>query len=79
MAFDVFGLRDHVVREYREYVESFIHIRDQRIEHFVQGMLARGELWPDAVLQPAALKVRQFGDIRGDLTRPFLRRRKGLG
>jgi ATP-dependent helicase YprA (DUF1998 family) len=51
MAFDVFGLRDHVVREYREYVESFIHIRDQRIEQFVQDMLARGELWPDAVLQ----------------------------
>lgn len=32
MAFDVFGLRDHVVRDYREYVESFIHIRDPRIE-----------------------------------------------
>src|SRR5262245_39433624 len=51
MAFDVFGLRDHVVREYREYVESFIHIRDPRIEHFVQDLLAQGELWPDAVLQ----------------------------
>jgi superfamily II DNA/RNA helicase len=51
MPFDVFALRDHVVREYREYVESFIHIRDQRIERFVQDMLAQGELWPDAVLQ----------------------------
>lgn len=51
MAFDIFGLRDHVVRDYREYVESFIHIRDPRIEHFVQDMLAGGELWPDAVLQ----------------------------
>src|SRR5271163_2873960 len=51
MAFNVFGLRDHVVREYRDYVESFIHIRDQRIERFVQQMLASGELWPDAVLQ----------------------------
>jgi ATP-dependent helicase YprA (DUF1998 family) len=51
MAFDVFGLRERVVQEYREYVESFIHIRDQRIDRFVQDMLARGELWPDAVLQ----------------------------
>jgi superfamily II DNA/RNA helicase len=51
MAFDVFGLRQHVVDEYREYVESLIHIRDQRIERFVKDMLARGELWPDAVLQ----------------------------
>ena len=39
MAFDVFGLRDHVVQEYREYVESFIHIRDRRIERYVQDML----------------------------------------
>ena len=37
MSFDVFGLRDHVVREYREYVESFIHIRDQRIERIRPG------------------------------------------
>src|SRR5205823_8633884 len=51
MTFDVFGLRDHVVGEYRDYVESFIHIRDGRVERFVQDMLARGELWPDAVLQ----------------------------
>jgi hypothetical protein len=27
MAFDAFGLRDHVVREYRDYVESFIIAR----------------------------------------------------
>ena len=51
MAFDVFGLRDHVVREYRDYVESFIHVRDRRIESFVNEMLERGKLWPDAVLQ----------------------------
>src|SRR5271165_3983204 len=61
MAFDVFGLRDHVVREYREYVESFIHIRDQRIERFVQDTLARGELWPDAVLQTqSGIRARRY-------------------
>ena len=38
MAFDVFGLRDHVVREYREYVESFVHIRDQRSEFSAFGI-----------------------------------------
>ncbi len=51
MPFDVFGLRDHVVRDYRDYVESFINIRDKRIEGFVDGVLDAGELWPDAVLQ----------------------------
>jgi superfamily II DNA/RNA helicase len=65
MSFDVFGLCDHVVREYREYVESFIHIRDQRIEHFVQEMLASGELWPDAVLQlnPAYEPAETLADL----------------
>ena len=51
MAFDVFKLRDRVVGEYRDYVQSFIHIYDQRIEGFVRDKLAEGELWPDAVLQ----------------------------
>jgi len=68
MAFDVFGLRNHVVDEYREYVESFIHIRDQRIEHFVQDMLGRGELWPDAVLQlnPAYEPSSTLADLASD-------------
>ena len=68
MAFDVFGLRDHVVHEYREYVESFIHIRDRRIERFVQDMLARGELWPDAVLQlnPAYELASSLGELAAD-------------
>ena len=51
MAFDVFKLRDRVVGEYRDYVESFVHIYDQRIEGFVRDKLDQGELWPDAVLQ----------------------------
>jgi ATP-dependent helicase YprA (DUF1998 family) len=68
MAFDVFGLRDHVVREYREYVESFIHIRDQRVERFVQEMLARGELWPNAVLQlnPAYEPAASLAELAAD-------------
>jgi ATP-dependent helicase YprA (DUF1998 family) len=67
MAFDVFRLRDHVVSEYREYVQSFIHIRDKRIEPFVQDMLAHGELWPDAVLQlnPAYEPAETLADLAG--------------
>jgi superfamily II DNA/RNA helicase len=68
MGFDVFGLREQVVREYREYVESFIHIRDPRIERFVQDMLGRGELWPDAVLQlnPAYEPAGTLTDLAAD-------------
>jgi superfamily II DNA/RNA helicase len=48
---DVFGLRDRVVGEYREYFQSFVHILDPGIEQFVQDRLGQGALWPDAVLQ----------------------------
>lgn len=48
---DVFALRDDVVKEYREYVESFVNILDEQIADFVRGRLSSGELWPEAVLQ----------------------------
>ena len=51
MSFDVFALRDQVVAEYRDYLKSFIYISDERIKQFVEDELARGRLWPEAVLQ----------------------------
>jgi len=48
---DVFRLRDAVVGEYREYVESFVRVLDPRLDGFVRRQLEQGELWPDAVLQ----------------------------
>jgi ATP-dependent helicase YprA (DUF1998 family) len=48
---DVFSLRDRVVGEYRDYVESFVNILDVKIEDFVRDRLQGGELWPEAVLQ----------------------------
>jgi ATP-dependent helicase YprA (DUF1998 family) len=65
MAFDVFGLRDRVVSEYREYVESFIHVRDPRVNGYVRNMLEGGELWPNAVLQlnPAYESAETLGEL----------------
>jgi len=48
---DVFRLREAVVDEYRQYVESFVRVLDPRINDFVRQQLEAGELWPDAVLQ----------------------------
>jgi len=48
---NVFELRNQVVDEYRDYVESFVNILDERLDGFVHERLAAGELWPDAVLQ----------------------------
>jgi hypothetical protein len=71
MPFDVFRLREHVVQEYRNYVESFIHVLDRRIHAFVRERLAEGELWPEAVLQlnPAYEQGETLGQLagRGDI------------
>jgi hypothetical protein len=71
MRFDVFRLREHVVREYREYVESFVHVLEPRIDGFGRARLAGGELWPEAVLQlnPAYEQGGTLGRLagRGDI------------
>jgi hypothetical protein len=48
---DVFALRDKVVCDYRRYIESFVRIRDTKIEAFVRGEFESGVLWPDPILQ----------------------------
>ena len=48
---DVFELRENVVNEYRDYVQSFIRIRDHRVNRYVNQELEAGELWPEAILQ----------------------------
>ena len=65
MGFDVFALREQVVGEYQDYVESFINILDDRIKGFVQQELDKGELWPEAVLQLNPAYER--GDTLGEL------------
>ncbi len=79
MPFDVFRLRDHVVQEYRDYVESFVHVLDPRINAFVRERLAVGELWPEAVLQlnpayeqgPTLGELAASGAITSDTARFF--------
>jgi ATP-dependent helicase YprA (DUF1998 family) len=79
MPFDVFRLREHVVEEYRDYVKSFVHVLDSRIDAFVRERLAEGELWPDAVLQlnpayepgPVLCEVAANGTITAHTARFF--------
>jgi very-short-patch-repair endonuclease len=48
---DVFSLREHLVQDYRHYVESFVSIRDERIAQAISGELEQGLLWPDPRVQ----------------------------
>jgi superfamily II DNA/RNA helicase len=70
---DVFNLRESVVNEYREYVESFIRVHDTRIADFISKSLHAGQLWPDAVLQlnPAFEMDETVGELaKGGLLAP---------
>ena len=65
MPLDIFQLRDRVVADYRDYVQSFINIKDQRIESYIERQLAAGELWPDPVLQlnPAYVAAETLSEL----------------
>lgn len=48
---DAFDLRDAAVGQYRDYVRSFITIRDDRVRAKVDETLDGGLLWPDPWVQ----------------------------
>ncbi|MCE7009972.1 DEAD/DEAH box helicase [Kibdelosporangium philippinense] len=43
---DVFQVRDELVRDYREFTESFVEIRDDDIRGHVNARMAEGYQWP---------------------------------
>ncbi len=47
---DVFALRDRLIDDYRDYVSSFIRIRDDRIREKVDSWFSQGRLWPDPMV-----------------------------
>ena len=48
---DVFHLREHIIKDYGQYANSFIHIRDQRIRGKINQETAQGAFWPDPLIQ----------------------------
>ena len=65
MPLDVFQFRATVVKEYKDYVRSFVRVLDDRIDEFVNSRLEQGELWPEAVLQlnPAFEMNQTLGEL----------------
>lgn len=48
---DVFELRNRLVEDYKSYVQSFIRIRDEKIQNYVEEKLNSGLLWPNPLIQ----------------------------
>lgn len=48
---NIFDFRDRLIQNYSSYVNSFIHIQDDRIRAKVEDSFECGLLWPDPLLQ----------------------------
>lgn len=48
---NIFEFRHRLVGDYAGYIKSFIHIRDEEIEKYVEQELNDGVLWPDPLIQ----------------------------
>ena len=48
---DIFETHRDIVADYRDYIDSFIHIADERIRETVATELKSGKLWPDPLIQ----------------------------
>jgi superfamily II DNA/RNA helicase len=67
---DILQLRDRVIGEYRQYIESFLQVRNPRIEQFVRKELDGGALWRDSLVQlnPAYADGATITDLIADQT-----------
>ena len=48
---DILNLYDQLKRKYKDYIQSFVLIKDKRIEDVVVEALKKDELWPKALVQ----------------------------
>ena len=48
---DVFTLHDSIMDDYKAFVSSFVHIRDDRIREQVKQEFEKGYFWPDPLVQ----------------------------
>lgn len=62
---NIFEAHGDIVGDYREYIESFIHIADTRIADRVRAELGSGKLWPDPLIQfnPAFESAGDIDDV----------------
>ncbi|WP_417040379.1 DEAD/DEAH box helicase [Cylindrospermopsis raciborskii] len=48
---DIFNFRNQIIGDYRRYIESFLKIRDPRVQQFVNQELEKGQLWTNPLVQ----------------------------
>jgi len=51
MSQTIFAFRNQLIDDYAAYINSFLHIRDPKIQEYVQGQMNEGALWPEPLIQ----------------------------
>jgi superfamily II DNA/RNA helicase len=66
---DIFATHGDITRDYRDYINSFILIEDEKIRNTVQQELESGKLWPEPLIQfnPAFRKAGRIDGLTGKL------------
>jgi len=44
-------LHSEILKQYQDYIESFINIKDERIKQTVSQAIAQGKLWKEPLIQ----------------------------
>jgi ATP-dependent helicase YprA (DUF1998 family) len=44
---DIFGIRDQLIKDYRDFTSSFVDVRDARVREHVERLIQRGHQWPE--------------------------------
>ena len=74
MSETIFDLHEYVLKDYRDFVHSFIQIADDRLREFVeQALLEEERLWPEPLLQlsPAYKRATSVDELaEGGLLHP---------
>lgn len=67
---DIFQFRDSVIQDYRDFVEGFLQIRDDRLQAYMAQRLNSGALWPDPLLQlnPSFMPGKSIAELVQDKT-----------
>src|ERR1700676_1608476 len=55
---NIFEFRDRLIGDYASYIQSFIQIRDPKMNSYVQQKLQEGGRWPEPLLQINPLYAR---------------------
>lgn len=48
---NILEFHQELINNYKEYIKSFIHIKDERVLSFLHQKLDENELWPDPLIQ----------------------------